>query len=58
MAAAKREALLLDGVREIDGRAHEVRHAHLVHDQAHAADLVGLVAVQVAARLDAGHHPR
>src|SRR3954469_19248162 len=43
-----REALLLDGVDEVDGRATEVRAAHAVDDDLDAAVLVGLVAIEEA----------
>src|SRR3954451_13019703 len=43
-----REALLLDGVDEVDGRAAEVRDAHPVDDDLHATELEGLVAVEEA----------
>src|SRR3954464_8186861 len=42
-----REALLLDRVHEVDGRAGEVRHAHPVDDDAHGAVGVLLNAVTV-----------
>src|SRR3954470_19902153 len=41
-----REALLLDGVDEVDGRATQVRAAHAVDDHLDAAVLVGLVPVE------------
>src|SRR4051812_43792828 len=43
-----REALLLDGVDEVDDRAAEVWAAHPVDDDLDAAELVGLVAVEEA----------
>src|SRR5262249_17593829 len=43
-----REALLLDRVHEVDGRAHQVRGAHLVGHDLHAAELGDDVAVDVA----------
>src|SRR5215469_2341874 len=43
-----REALLLDRVDEVDGRAHEVRRAHLVGDDPDAAELADNVAVERA----------
>ena len=42
------EALLLDGISEIDRCTGEVRHAHLVHDEAHTPDNVSLVTVELA----------
>src|ERR1700722_7189309 len=66
-----REALLLDGVHEVDGRAHQVRRAHLVGDHVHAGELsvdvpvhLTLVEVQLvtqpgtAARLDGDAQPQ
>src|SRR4051794_41373236 len=41
-----REALLLDGVDEVDRRAAEVGAAHAVDDDLDAAVLVGLVTVE------------
>src|SRR3954467_4508082 len=41
-----REALLLDGVDEVDGRAAQVRAAHPVDDHLDATELVGLVTVE------------
>src|SRR5260370_5402816 len=43
-----RETLLLDRVHEVDGRAHQVRGAHLVGHDLHAAELGDDVAVDVA----------
>src|SRR5260370_17241034 len=43
-----REALLLDRVREVDGRAHQLRGAHLVGHDLHAAEVGDDVAVDVA----------
>src|ERR1700740_3351307 len=43
-----REALLLDRVHEIDGRAHQVGGAHLVGHDLHAAEVGDDVAVDVA----------
>src|SRR6266568_1755038 len=43
-----REALLLDGVHEVDGRAHQVRGAHLVGHDVDAAEVGDDVAVDVA----------
>src|SRR3954470_15482586 len=42
------ETLLLDGVLEVDGRAVEVGHAHLVHDHLDALEIDGRVAVEKA----------
>src|SRR5690606_19841109 len=42
------EALLLDGVDEVDGGAHEVGSAHPVGDHAHAAEVGHHVAVHRA----------
>src|SRR6516165_9172793 len=42
------ETLLLDRVDEIDGRAHQVRGAHLVRHDLHAAELADDVAVDLA----------
>ena len=41
-----REALLLDGVDEVDGRAAQVRGAHPVGDDGNAAEVLHHVAVQ------------
>src|SRR4051794_14025323 len=41
-----REALLLDGVREVDGRALEVGDAHLVDDDLHTAEVLERVALE------------
>src|SRR5215469_4355520 len=43
-----REALLLDRVHEVDGRAHEVRRAHLVRDHLDTAERGHDVAVEGA----------
>src|SRR5580693_849392 len=43
-----REALLLDRVHEVDGRAHQVRGTHLVGDDLDAAEIGDDVAVDVA----------
>src|SRR5271166_2599757 len=43
-----REALLLDRVHEVDGRAHQVRGAHLVGHHPDAAELADDVAVDLA----------
>src|SRR5215475_2627717 len=43
-----REALLLDRVHEVDGRAHQVRRAHLVGNHLDAAELRDDVAVERA----------
>src|SRR5665213_244196 len=43
-----REALLLDGVDEVDRRTGEVGLAHLVDDDVHAAEVLNLVAVNRA----------
>src|SRR6516162_1147856 len=42
------ETLLLDRVDEVDGRAHQVRGAHLVRHDLHAAELADDVAVDLA----------
>src|ERR1700757_4011315 len=41
-----REALLLDGVDEVDRRAHQVRPGHLIGHHADAAELLDDVAVE------------
>src|ERR1700761_1751158 len=43
-----REALLLDGVHEVDRGAHQVRRRHLIGHHAHAAELLDDVAVERA----------
>src|ERR1700739_2766953 len=43
-----REALLLDGVHEVDRGAHEVRRGHLIGNHADAAELLDDVAVDRA----------
>src|ERR1700759_2586384 len=43
-----REALLLDGVHEVDRGAHEVRRGHLIGHHADAAELLDDVAVERA----------
>src|SRR4051794_20972024 len=43
-----REALLLDGVDEVDHRAAEVRRAHAVGDDLDAAEVLDLVALEGA----------
>src|SRR4051794_572817 len=66
-----REALLLDGVDEVDRRATEVRTAHAVDNDLDATELVGLVPVEetlveeqlvpqagAAARLDGDTQPQ
>src|SRR4051812_501317 len=66
-----REALLLDGVDEVDRRATEVRTAHAVDDDLDATEFVGLVPVEeplveeqlvpqagTAARLDGDAQPQ
>src|SRR5918992_535721 len=42
-----REALLLDGVDEVDGGSAEVRHAHPVDPYAHAAEVMDRVAIEL-----------
>src|ERR1700743_3714285 len=43
-----REALLLDGVHEVDRGAHEVRRGHLIGHHADSAEVLGNVAVERA----------
>jgi hypothetical protein len=43
-----REALLLDGVHEIDGRAAEIRRAHPIGYDSHTAELLNDVSIQTA----------
>src|ERR1700748_3291791 len=43
-----REALLLDGVHEVNRGAHEVRRGHLIGHHAHSAELLDDIAVERA----------